>query len=63
LAYKAGLREERLPLIETVLEKEVDQILAQCMAYKTSHADNIELSLEATTCLFSPVLQCGPKRR
>jgi hypothetical protein len=33
LAYKAeGSREERLALTETLLEKDADQILAQCMA-------------------------------
>jgi hypothetical protein len=35
LAYKAeGSREERLALIETLLEKDADQILAQCMAHE-----------------------------
>ena len=41
LAYKAeGSREERLALIETLLEKDADQILAQCMAHETVAGSN-----------------------
>ena len=41
LAYKAeGSREERLALIETLLEKDADQILAQCMAHEAVAGSN-----------------------
>ena len=50
LAYKAeGSREERLALIETLLEKDADQILAQCMAHEAVAGSNHLSS--------SPVLQ------
>ena len=41
LAYNAeGSREERLALIETLLEKDADQILAQCMAHEAVARSN-----------------------
>src|SRR6516162_7690287 len=41
LAYKAeGSREERLALIETLLEKDADQILAQCIAHEAVAGNN-----------------------
>src|ERR1700757_3984782 len=41
LAYKAeGSREERLALIETLLEKDADQILAQCIAHEAVAGSN-----------------------
>src|SRR6201997_1915903 len=41
LAYKAeGSREERLALIETLLEKDADQILAQCIAHEAMAGNN-----------------------
>ena len=41
LAYKAeASREERLALIETLLEKDADQILAQCMAHEAVAGSN-----------------------
>src|SRR5580693_3482413 len=47
LAYRAeGSREEQLALIETLLEKDADQILAQCMAHEAVAGSN--------HCLSSP---------
>jgi hypothetical protein len=41
LAYKAeGSREERLALIETLLEKDADRILAQCIAHEAVAGNN-----------------------
>jgi hypothetical protein len=41
LAYKAeGPREERWALIDTLLEKDVDQILAQCLAHEAVAGNN-----------------------
>jgi hypothetical protein len=64
LAYKAeGSREERLALIETLLEKDADQILVQCMAHEAVAGSNHLSFLAADSARVARTIKIPASRR